>query len=210
MNRKEFLELTTTINLAYRNARPIEDMAMAEVWYQGLKDLDFEKAKEATLKIIMTSHFPPEISDIRKAVTDLSVTPDMTSTEAWGLVYKAIKNSGYHATEEYAKLPEICQRAIGSPDQLREMAMMEISTVNSVCMSHFIRNYDVEAKRRREMLQIPAFMWGMIAGTRTGEIADRTYDLPKIDVKEKPCQHEYTRAELDALREKYGVPARAS
>ena len=209
MTKREFLEIVTTINLAYRNARPIEDMKMAEVWYQSLKDLDYETVKQAAMSLIMTSHFPPEISDIRKAVLDITSPTEMTSTEAWGLVYKAISNAGYHAREEFEKLPEICQRAVGSPEALKEMSMMDITTVNSVWMSHFVRNYDVEVKRKRETAQISQAMRNLIPERMRHMIPDKGPE--KLNTTQPERRNKmYTRKELDELREKYGVPKRAS
>lgn len=35
------------------------------------------------------------------------------------------RNSGYHAEEEFARLPELIQKAVSSPGQLREWALSE-------------------------------------------------------------------------------------
>ena len=63
----------------------------------------------------------------------------MTAQEAWNLVARAIRNSGYESRKEYDNLPPDIQRLVGSPEQLRDWAMMDSSTVHSVVASNFQR-----------------------------------------------------------------------
>ena len=57
--------------------------------------------------------------------------------------------------EEFAKLPEACQMAVGSPANLREWALMDSDQVGTVEQSHFIRNYRTAVKRISEDRKIP-------------------------------------------------------
>ena len=76
--------------------------------------------------------------------------------EAWSLVRRAISNSTYNAEQEFERLPEAVQRAVGSPANLREMAALDIERVETVEQSHFIRAYDAAIKRAAEDAKIPA------------------------------------------------------
>ena len=76
--------------------------------------------------------------------------------EAWSLVRRAISNSTYNAEQEFERLPEAVQRAVGSPANLREMAALDIERVETVEQSHFIRAYVAAIKRAAEDAKIPA------------------------------------------------------
>jgi hypothetical protein len=78
----------------------------------------------------------------------------MSELKAWDMVRKAISNSGYHAEEEFDRLPEAIQIAVGNPANLREWAMMPTETVESVEQSHFIKAYRVAVGRLKEAAQM--------------------------------------------------------
>jgi len=73
--------------------------------------------------------------------------------EAWDMVRRAI--SYYHANEAFRNLPPILQKIVGSPNQLREWALMDVETVNSVIQSNFMRSYRAMAAREREYAMLP-------------------------------------------------------
>ena len=56
--------------------------------------------------------------------------------------------------EEYAKLPPLVQKTVGSPGQLREWAMMD-STSLSVTGSHFQKSFEIMQKREKELALLP-------------------------------------------------------
>ena len=92
----------------------------------------------------------------------------MTAAEAWGLVLSAVKRSAYDSREEFEKLPVMLRRLVGSPSQLRDWAMMDAETVQSVVASNFQRSYQVRAKQEQEYQDLPSEIKQMI-----GSIADR-------------------------------------
>lgn len=99
--------------------------------------------------------FPPHIGAIKTAVAKLKNLDVVTEQEAWNFVKKALKNSIYGAAEEFEKLPEIVKRLVGSPERLREWAMMEKEVVESVVASNFQRSYRARAEHEREYLSLP-------------------------------------------------------
>ena len=53
------------------------------------------------------------------------------------LVQRALRNSGYKSEEEFAKLPEACQRAVGTAANLKEWALMDsdqVATIEQRCV----------------------------------------------------------------------------
>jgi hypothetical protein len=80
----------------------------------------------------------------------------MTEQEAWGYVAKALSRSGYYAQEEFEKLPEQIQRVVGSANQLRDWAMVDNDTLQTVVASNFQRSFRARAKNDKEYLAIPS------------------------------------------------------
>lgn len=168
MEREEFKTLVKGMKAVYAQPTFIPDQDAFNVWYELLKDLPYAQANIAIQKYMLTEKFPPTIADIRTKANDIvaKVEESMSELEAWSLVSKAISNSGYHAEEEFDKLPEACQRAVGNPSNLKEWAMMESDKVATVEQSHFIRNYRVAVQRMQEEAKIPDHVKAAIASMR--------------------------------------------
>ena len=86
----------------------------------------------------------------------LTAPNEMTEQEAWSLVLKALSNGTYGSQKEFDKLPPVLQRLVGSPNQLKEWALMDSDTVNSVVASNFQRSYRARAANEREFLALPS------------------------------------------------------
>ena len=83
---------------------------------------------------------------------------EFNETAAWSIVWKAICNSGYHSEEEFEKLPPIIQRAVHSPLQLREWALLENmdGKAITVLQSDFQRAFRTEQKKEKERSRLSA------------------------------------------------------
>lgn len=130
---------------------------MALGWLMALEDYPYQDISVALKAYITTntSGFPPVPAQLIEFTRQKNPTNEMTSAEAWDLVYKAICRGYYYSEEEFNKLPELCQKAIGSAASLKELATMDANTVKSVEGSHFKRNYETLAKRQAEYNKIP-------------------------------------------------------
>ena len=161
MTREETTKLIfmikSTYPKTYEKFTDIDFGNMLEMWSFCFEEYDYN-AISLALKAYITTNttgFPPVPAQLIQIATQKSPKKEMSSNEAWGLVFKAIQNGLYGYKEEYEKLPELCQKAIGSPESLRELAMLDTSTVISVEGSHFKRNYEALVKRQREYDRIP-------------------------------------------------------
>ena len=72
-------------------------------------------------------------------------------------------------------MPPACQRAIGSPASLRELAQIDTETVETVEQSHFIRAYNTQLEREREDAKIPSSVRALIGtlGEATAYLEDK-------------------------------------
>lgn len=182
MTREEFALIAAGLKAVYADITFIADGAAMDVWYSLLCDLPYDLASMAATKYMATQKFPPKPADIREMAASITEpeSNQMSELEAWQVVYKAICNSGYNSEEEFKKLPEICQKAVGSPSMLREWALMDVDTVQSVEQSHFIRNYRAMLERSRADAKITPMLKEKIKDyriTQTHELAERMLEL---------------------------------
>ena len=140
----------------------------------------------------------------------------MSELQAWALVQRALRNSGYNSEEEFAKLPEACQRAVGTAANLKEWALMDSDQVATIEQSHFIRNYRTSVQRMKEEARLPenvrmliADMWKKHAALMEKAV-DPQIEMQKIEVPEEKTEppsgmSNETRKRLDEMYEKFGV-----
>lgn len=161
MTYDETLTIMSVLKAAYPNyykdMRRSDADAIVSLWVEMFKDDPVEIVAVAVKAHIATDKkgFPPHIGAIKEAIVKLTSSNEMTELEAWGCVLKATQNSKYNSAEEFAALPPVVQRIVGSPNQLREWAMMDSETVNSVVASNFQRSYKARAANEREVLALP-------------------------------------------------------
>ena len=106
MTREEFKTLVKGMKAVYAQPTFIPDQDAFNVWFELLKDIPYQQANVAIQKYMLTEKFPPTIADIREKATQIveSVDSSMSELEAWSLVRKAVRNSGYHSAVSYTHL----------------------------------------------------------------------------------------------------------
>ena len=153
MTREEWAVLTKAMKAVYTSPSFLPDQYAFDTWYGLLKDLDYKLLSFGLKKYMQTEWKEPSIAALRKCADSIAPqSTELNETEAWEKVSKAIRNSGYHAEEEFARLPELIQKAVSSPGQLKEWALSENvdGTWLSVIQSNFQRTYRAEVQREQE------------------------------------------------------------
>lgn len=156
MKFEQFASLVKAMKAVYSDPKFIADKEAIMVWYEFFRNDDYMVIQASIQKYMATNKFPPTIADIRQGATELISEKEMSEGEAWSLVYKAISNASYRAKEEFEKLPEECKKAIGSPALLKEWSQMDMSQVNTVIQSNFLKSYRIEKQRAKELAQLPS------------------------------------------------------
>lgn len=213
MEREEFKVLVKAMKAVYPQPTFIPDQDAFNVWYGLLKDLQYNQLSMAIQKYMLTEKYPPTIADLRTKTCEI-MDPDlesMSELEAWAIVRKAIRNSGYQAKEEFEKLPLACKMAVGSPSNLREWAMMDSEQIGTVQQSHFIKSYRSAVAKIKEDRKIPDSIKKSIEKKRE-EKAIAESERKKADESERKDQNnpgtkedegyvmsEETRRKLDAF-----------
>lgn len=159
MTRDEVTAILAVLKTAYptfyKNMSDDEIEDVIDLWATMFADDEVRIVTEAVRAYIATDTkgFPPVIGQIKEKIQEITQPKMMTEMEAWERVKRAI--SYYHATEAFANLPPILQKIVGSPNTLREWAVMDSETVNSVIQSNFMRSFKTVAEREREFAKLP-------------------------------------------------------
>lgn len=71
MNKREFAEVMVIIKAAYPGSNLIPDEMSKNLWFEMLKDLEYDSVLKAVRKHIQTSPFVPTIADIRRSCEEM-------------------------------------------------------------------------------------------------------------------------------------------
>lgn len=153
MTREEFSMIVKGMKSVYAYQNFIADKDAFDMWYALLGDLDYKTASEATKEYMMTETRIPTPADIRNKVVNYATRDELTDSEAWALVSKALRNSAYDSKEQFNALPPLAQRAVGSPEILYVMATSE-GYNESVESSNFKKTYRALQERSHEEIKI--------------------------------------------------------
>jgi hypothetical protein len=103
-----------------------------------------------------TDDFPPVPGAVKAYIRKLKNPHEMTEA--------------YDSRKEFDKLPKLIKRLVGEPSQLKEWAMVDTDTLQTVVASNFQRSYRARAESEREYQAIPASVRA-IAGKIAGNFA---------------------------------------
>lgn len=141
---------------SYPNYKPNNISETVDVWQMMLSEYTYEQISVALKAYILsdTSGFAPSIGQLVNKIKTITTPQELNEMEAWALVSKAIRNSGYNSVEEFAKLPPLVKKAVGLPDQLRTWALDEYYN-EQVVSSNFMRCYRNEVENEKKILSMP-------------------------------------------------------
>lgn len=156
MNKTDAKKIIAVLMVTYPNYKPIDLELTAKTWADATEEYTYEQVDMALKSYIKsnTSGFPPVPGQIVDRIYGMTVPPELNEMEAWALVSKAIRNSGYNSTEEFAKLPLLVQKAVGTSDQLKVWALDEDYS-DGVVSSNFIKCYRTVCAGKIEFRKMP-------------------------------------------------------
>lgn len=166
MTRDEAKKLVMIITYTYPNWHPADLTACVDVWFEVFKEYEYNPCAMALKTFISTdtSGFAPTPGQIISKLNIVEELSEMGEMEAWAMVRRAIGRSGYNAAEEFEKLPEDIQRAVGSANILHSYAMEEHFN-ETVAMSNFLKAYRTVKDRKREIAKLPSSVRNLITQT---------------------------------------------
>lgn len=166
MTREETKKIIRIMCDSYPNYKPMNLSETVDVWTMMLEEYTYEQISVALKAYILadTSGFAPSVGQLVAKAQTITQPQELNEMEAWALVSKAIRNSGYNSESEYAKLPPVVKSAVGMPSQLRQWALDE-NYNEEVVMSQFMRTYRAEVARKTEFQKLPSEVQRLIQNT---------------------------------------------
>ena len=167
MTRDEAKKIVMVISASYPNFKPQDIRMTVDVWHTMLEEYSYMQVSVALKAYIAsdTSGFAPSIGQVVGLMKKIEEPEELNEMEAWALVSRAIRNGYYGAEEEFAKMPPLIQRAVGTPGQLRNWSQTDIESIENVIQSNFMRTYRSVVKNNREAARMPESIRQMIEGT---------------------------------------------
>ncbi len=161
MTKQEAMGVLAVIRAAYpefyRNISRQDANDAVDLWASLFAEDDPHLVAEAVKAFIAADErgYPPVPGQIKAKMRLMGTTPSQNEADAWNMVMRAVRNGFYGAREEFARLPPLAQRIVGSPVRLREWSQISTDELSTVVASHFKRAYREAAAYEREVAALP-------------------------------------------------------
>lgn len=193
MTREDVQDLLMMVQAVYPNYNPPSRTAAVNAWLMCLGEYDNKVVQLAfeTYMTTNTSGFPPVPGQLVEILQSLTQPQELNELEAWSLVRQALKNCNYNSEQEFAKLPTIIQKTVGTPQQLRIWAS-DTEFNENVVSSNFIKTYRTEVKRATELNKMPSDIKNIIEmvnqNSLSSQITDKNKQTIKLSLEDKEAE----------------------
>ena len=195
MTKNEVIKLLMTIQTFYPNYQVENKEFTINAWYSIIGDWDYKPMEKALRAYITTdtSGFAPSIGQRINKLHEVQSPQELNEMEAWLLVSKALRNGTYGAVEEFNKLPPLVQKAVGSPDNLRNWAQTDSESIENVVQSNFMRTYRTVVNRAKEYRKMPKDIQALIESTNrslySAQIGSKNQQTIKLSLEDNKSQN---------------------
>ena len=195
MTEKEVRQLLAMTQAVYPNYNPPSREAAVNAWLMCLSEYDNNVVMAAFKAYITTdtSGFAPNIGQLLDKLHTIQSPQELNEMEAWLLVGKALRNGTYGAVEEFNKLPPLVQKAVGSPDNLRNWALTDSKSIENVVQSNFMRTYRTVVNRAKEFQKMPKDIKALIENVNrssySAQIGTKNQQAIKISLEDNKSQN---------------------
>lgn len=162
MTKQETTQILALLNAAYpafySKMSRMEIDGVVALWAEMFVDDDFGLVKYALKELIAThTGYPPDIAALKTKIAEVTqaATDKPTHEELWQKLKAAASNGYYNARAEFEKLPPVLKRYVGSPATLREYAMIDADTFNTVNHGQFLKQIKVIEDREEYAQKMP-------------------------------------------------------
>ena len=195
MTEKEVRQLLAMTQAVYPNYNPPSKEAAVNAWLMCLSEYDNNAVMAAFKAYITTdtSGFAPSIGQLLDKLHTIQSPQELNEMEAWSLVSKALRNGYYGAVEEFNNLPPLVQKAVGSPDNLRNWSQTDTNSIENVVQSNFMRSYRLVVNRENEIKKMPADVRTLIENVNktsySAQIGAKNQQAIKLSLEDNKSQN---------------------
>lgn len=161
MTIDEFRVLAKGMKAVYPQPNFLPDMDAVNVWYELLKDIDYQVANMAIQMHAQSSKFPPTVAEIRESASKIVHGEVKDWSKAWEEACRAMSRFGRdRKSEAYKTLDERTRRVI---DRLgyRNLCMSENIGVDR---ANFRSIYETIAQRDKEINKLSPQIQTLLGG----------------------------------------------
>lgn len=179
----------------YPNYKPSNLSETVDVWNMMLEEYSYSQISTALKAYVHsdTSGFAPSIGQLINKLHEVQAPQELNEMEAWLLVGRALRNGTYGAVEEFNKLPPLVQKAVGSPDNLRNWAQTDSESIENVVQSNFMRTYRIVVNRAKEYQKMPKDIQALIENTNrssySAQIGSKNQQTIKLSLEDNKSQN---------------------
>lgn len=163
MTRTETLQILAVLQASYpafysRLSKPDLERVVA-LWTEMFSAEDYNLTKYAVKELIAThTGYPPDIAALKNKIDEIksAALDKPTHEELWIILKAAVSNGYYGSSEEFEKLPPVLKRYCGSPATLREYALIDSDTFNTVVHGQFLKQIKIIENREEYAQRLPA------------------------------------------------------
>lgn len=143
---------------AFYSKHTSEDLTLIiDLWSEMFAGDDVNVVKYALHKIIGSAKFPPSIGEIKEVMRELmqTATNEATDEELWHILKDALKDGIWGAQAAFDSFPPILKRYCGGPSTIRDLAVMDTETLNSVYHGQFLKQIKIIRNREENLRDMP-------------------------------------------------------
>lgn len=157
MTKDNTVNLLKVIVASYPTFKPEDIKFTVETWFAMLEQYDYQVVALALKNYIATNTtaFAPSIGQLINEIVKITSKDQLSESQAWDLVSKALKDSYYHAQERFDELPPIVQEVVGSASMLHSWGQSDMKSIETVIASNFKKSYRVILERENERAKMP-------------------------------------------------------
>lgn len=195
MTRDETVKIIRIMCDCYPNYKPSNLSETVDVWNMMLEEYSYSQISTALKTYVCsdTSGFAPSIGQLINKLHEVQAPQELNEMEAWLLVGKALRNGTYGAVEEFNKLPPLVQKAVGSPDNLRNWAQTDSESIENVVQSNFMRTYRIVVNRAKEYQKMPKDIQTLIENANrssySAQIGTKNQQTIKLSLEDNKSQN---------------------
>ena len=155
MTKEQVIQMMKYFNAAYKGFYEGANTSdVVGVWFDAFKDEDSRVVGMAAKNYTRENTYPPTIAGIFQQMK--LITTKETDTDLWALIEKAASNGTYRSVEEFEKLPPECQSFIGSPSALKDLALADYGTLNTIVKGQFLKQVRAIKEHQEVQRGLPA------------------------------------------------------
>lgn len=162
MTRDETIQILALLRASYpafySKFGKAELEGIVNLWAEMFAEDNINIVKYALKELIAThSGYPPDIAALKTKMKEVcsAASEEPTDEELWIILKRAVSNGNYGAQREFDKLPHVLQRYCGSPATLREFALIDSDTFNTVNHGQFLKQIKIIKEREEHSARMP-------------------------------------------------------